>query len=46
MTIFLIFITWFILGTFIGTFLANKRRRPQWTLGDDWRFWQNLVRKQ
>lgn len=44
MTDIIVFITWFVLGVIIGTFWANKRRRPGWGLADELNFWQELWR--
>lgn len=39
----LIFIIWFIIGTFIGSYLAKKRIRPIWSIGDEVRWWKRLL---
>lgn len=43
MDLILIFLVWFIIGTFVGTYLAKKRLRPSWTVADEVNWWKNLL---
>lgn len=38
-----IFIVWFIIGLFVGTYLAKKRLRPTWSIADEVNWWINLL---
>lgn len=39
-----IFIVWFVIGTFIGSYLAKKRIWPVWTVDDEVKWWMKLIR--
>lgn len=43
MELLFIFLVWFVIGTFLGTYLAKKRLRPNRTISDEVMWWKNLL---
>lgn len=43
MELLFIFLVWFVIGTFLGSYLAKKRIRSSWTFSDEVMWWKNLL---